>query len=130
MMWKMLVGACLAVASPSVLAQAACADLSKAVEFQLKKAASSSAEGITDNSAPRATLRELRISNSLALVGMNLTLMAQNKCPPRQKPVNPMIYFGEALDCEIATQKGEKDSPRCKMDTWQGVIAPASGSPG
>ena len=130
MLWKIFVAICIAAASPEALAQAACADLGKAVEFQLKKAASSFAEGIADNSAPRATLRELRTSNSLALAEMNLTLMAQNKCAPRQKPLNPMIYIAEALDCELATQKGEKDSPKCKMDDWQGLGSQSSGNEG
>ena len=110
----------LALSSP-VLAQNTCSALNDAVELQLKIAAQSQAEGLGDNSAPRATLRELEISNSLALARMNLDLAALNKCPARTKPLNPSIYLSEALDCNIQMLRGNKDSPACKMQDWNGL---------
>lgn len=117
---KIFLALAIASVSSSAIAQNTCTELAKAIEHQLKKSASNYADGITDNSAPRATLRELRTSNSLALARINIELMAQNKCPPRKDPVDPMIYLSEALDCEIATQKGESNSDKCKLDGWRG----------
>jgi len=130
MLIRLVIGLALLAAGDVAIAQSVCIDLGNAVEHQLKKSASDFADGITDNSAPRATLREVRTSNSLALARMNIELMGQNKCPPRTKPVDPMIYLGEALDCELATQRGEKDSPKCKLDEWRGLSSKTSKTEG
>ena len=120
-MWiKLTAGLLLALLARPAFAQTSpCETLSAAVEDQIKKAASTFAEGITDNSAPRATMRELQIANSLSLARINLDLMVQNKCPPRKSPVDPMVYLNDALACELALQKGDKDPAACKRDTWQ-----------
>lgn len=110
----------LTLCSPA-LAQSTCNALSETVESQLKKSALSWAEGIGDNSVPRATLREIEISNALAIARMNLDLMAYNKCPGRIKPVNPMIYMNEALDCNLQRLKEVKDAPACNMQDWKGL---------
>lgn len=129
-MWtRLTAGLLLAVLARPAFAQVSpCETLSAAVDDQIKKAASTFAEGITDNSAPRATMRELQIANSLSLVRINLDLMVQNKCPARKSPVDPMIYLSDALACEVALQKGDKEPAACKRDTWQSPHA-ATASP-
>lgn len=123
---KILFGMCIAAVNFSALAQPTCDVLSDAVELEIKKSAAVFAEGFTDDSAPRATLREMRIANSLSLAQINLNIMAQNKCPPRQQPVNPMDYLTDALSCELAQQKGEKDSPACDKGNWKRLDDKAS----
>ena len=110
----------LSLCSP-LFAQNTCSALNEAVDLQLKKAAQNWVEGVGDNSAPRATLRELETSNALALARMNLDLATLNKCPIRTKPLNPMIYMTEAIECNLQMLKGVKDSPACKMQDWKGL---------
>lgn len=120
----------IALAGPAIAQTSPCDALNSTVEDQIKKAASTVADGITDNSAPRATMRELQIANSLSLIRINLDLMAQNKCPSRKIPVDPMIYLGEALDCELALRKGENDPVACKRESWHGLSSkPPANSP-
>ena len=121
MVQKKLIALSLLSLSAPLFAQSTCSAFNDAVELQLKKAAQNWVAGVGDNSAPRATLRELETSNALALARMNLDLATLNKCPVRTKPLNPMIYMGEALDCNLQTLKGVKDSPACKMQDWEGL---------
>ena len=112
----------LITATQSVLAQSSCEAFNSAVELEMKRAAYSSAEGIGDSSAARATMHELKIANSLSLINMNLNLMVQNKCPPRKNPIDYMIYFFEASACETAIRRGEKDTTACKkINDWKGA---------
>lgn len=106
------------VAAPA-FAQSTCDALQLAIEAEIKDAALSSVLGIGDNSAPRATLRQLEIANNLSTIQANLTLMAQNKCPARTAPIIPAVYLSNALDCNIAIMKGEKNAPACDKSTWQ-----------
>jgi hypothetical protein len=110
-------------ASTSAFAQSACDALQKAIESEIKEAALSSANGLGDNSAPRATMRQIEIANNLSIIQANIALMAQNKCPPRTAPINPGVYLSEALSCSLAILKSEKDPPACDKSTWKGSAA-------
>ena len=80
------------------------------------------AEGITDDSAPRATLREQKTTNELQLVATNTAIAIQLKCPPRKQPVARNAYLSPALKCVTARMKqGSGDTSRpeeCDMSTW------------
>jgi hypothetical protein len=93
------------------------------IESNLKLIASERAEGISDNSAPRETMRVIKINNYLQVINMNLMLMKEAKCSLRKKPITMGEYMKEALECQLAQMKGEKDSPACKMESWKGVDA-------
>ncbi|MES1241794.1 MAG: hypothetical protein ABUT39_09270 [Acidobacteriota bacterium] len=106
------------VASPSV-AQVDCSAFDAAINMSLKQISSERASGITDNSAPRETMRAARVANYLQVISMNLALMKENKCPARQRPIVLGEFMKNALECELATIKGEKDPPACNFDNWK-----------
>lgn len=107
--------------SLSVRAQSNCQDFETAIDGDTKGIALIMAEGLGDNSAPRQTNRNLDINSKFQLININLQLQIQNKCPVRKTSINPMVYIGEALDCNLARLKGEKDSPTCDTRNWKGL---------
>lgn len=111
----------------SAMAQNTCTALADAVEWQLKNAAQNRVEGIGDNSAPRAALREAKTANSLALIQLNLQLMVINKCPARTKPLDPNFYFGDAAECSTQLLRGNKDTAACNLKDWKGLGTSSEG---
>lgn len=111
----------LSVAQTQQVSQADCQAFETAIESGVKGVALILAEGIIDNSAPRQTYRSADINNKLQIINLNLLLEVQNKCPIRKTPIVPSIYLSEALDCNLAQVKGEKDSPACDMKNWKGI---------
>lgn len=87
---------------------------------QIEKAmASRWASSVGDNSAPRATLREMEDSNGLAQAQIVLTLMQASRCPLPDHAPSIKRYFSAALACSTARLKSSSDVPECKMETWQ-----------
>lgn len=106
------------VASP-LIAQVNCSAFDSAIDSSLKMISSERASGITDSSAPRETMRAAKIANHLQVISINLTLMKEHKCPARQRPIVLGEYMKNALECELAMMKGEKDPPACNFDNWK-----------
>jgi hypothetical protein len=100
-------------------AETLCQQLENSIEPTIKAVAMIKAGGFSDNSAPRETSRQIQVNNELQLISMHLTLLAQNKCPPRSTPVDPSIYMMDALECATATGKGREVA--CDMRTWKGT---------
>ena len=109
------------VFSVSAQAQSTCQDFENAINGETKGIALIMAEGLGDNSAPRQTNRNTEINGKFQLININLQLQIQNKCPVRKTPINPMLYIAEALDCNLARLKDEKNSPACDMMNWNGL---------
>jgi hypothetical protein len=82
-----------------------CERFDHAIDRALKAAASIDAEGVTDNSAPRSTLRELKINNQLQIISMNLGLRRDNGCPPLTEPVVTARYLLSAMKCQVDITK-------------------------
>jgi len=106
------------VASPSV-AQVDCSAFDSAIDTSLKLISSERASGIADNSAPRETMRAAKVSNHLQVISINLMLMKEHKCPARKRPIVLGEFMKNALECELAMMKGEKDPPACNFDNWK-----------
>jgi len=98
-----------------------CADLEKSVDWSTKLIASEISEGIGDDSAPRATLKEIRISNEWKKIDISINLMAQNKCSPLAYTPNPANYLTAALNCSMARTKGENDTIVCNKQEWNSI---------
>ncbi|HYJ31325.1 MAG TPA: hypothetical protein VEW25_13420 [Allosphingosinicella sp.] len=82
------------------------------------------ASSVGDNSAPRATLREMENANDLTIATMTLQLMRDNRCTmPARAPV-AAAYMSAALSCATARLRsparaaGEAGPPDCNRDTW------------
>jgi hypothetical protein len=87
---------------------------------QIEKAmASRWTDSLGDNSAPRATLREMEDSNGLAQAQIILTLMQANRCPLPDHAPSLKRYLSAALACSTARLKSSSEAAECKMETWQ-----------
>ena len=77
-------------------------------------------DDLGDNSAPRATLRETRESNDLALATMTVQIMRENKCPQPKRAPNSSTYLMPALDCSKARREagGSETPAACKRENW------------
>eukprot|EP00919_Chromeraceae_sp_WS-2016_P016758 GHVR01040063.1.p1 GENE.GHVR01040063.1~~GHVR01040063.1.p1 ORF type:complete len:133 (-),score=10.37 GHVR01040063.1:55-453(-) len=79
------------------------------------------ADGIVDDSAPRATNRELKALNGRMIQSMSIDMMIAKNCPLPDQPSSFVIYLSPALACSTEGYKGTKESIAAKCDraTWQ-----------
>ena len=89
-----------------------------------KDLAEREAEGFTDNSAPRATLREMKNANDLTKAQLLFAMMQAGRCPLPDTPPNYIVYFSDALKCGTARLRGTKDAPECDRKTWKKLGSP------
>lgn len=83
------------------------------------------ADGVADNSAPRATLREMRKANELTRANMVLTFMVQNHCPLPKSPPSDVTYMSSATQCRLDMMKGVGGTAvpeSCKRETWKSMF--------
>jgi len=104
-------------AAPS-LASGICASLARDYDQIDKALAMTEAEGIGDNSAPRATNRELESSNFLTRASIMVTLMEAHHCALPDHAPSITRYFSPALTCSTDRLKTEQPES-CKMENWQ-----------
>lgn len=76
------------------------------------------AEGMTDDSAPRATMRAAQDQNALLKAQIALTLMHDNKCSLPKRAPSSITYLLNALKCQTEKLKGNFKSPECDHSTW------------
>jgi len=107
-----------------------CELLAESIEQPLKSIDMARAESIGDNSAPRATLSNLKINGELLLVSMNLQLARDNGCPTRKEPLRTGRYLVAALKCQndilrasfqkdVSKSAGSEIPTSCETNTWQ-----------
>lgn len=85
-----------------------------------KNLAANLSDGLTDNSAPRATLRALENLEGLAGAEMLYAMMKDNKCAlPKMVPLAG-TYLSAALRCDTERLRQRlADIPECKRENWQ-----------
>jgi len=77
-----------------------CAEFNSTIDRNIMEIAMSEIEGETsDKSAVQQGARLAQINNRLSTITVNVLLQAQNKCQPRQKPIDPSIYSSQASSC-------------------------------
>ena len=80
-----------------------CRDLNSAIDHNIVKIAVTEMEGeSSDKSAMQQGARLAQINNRLSAINVNVMLQGQNKCQPRQKPIDPSIYRSQASGCYLA----------------------------
>jgi hypothetical protein len=103
-----------AIGEPSQL----CKQLESQIEGAEMSISANYAEGVGDNSAPRATLRELRTSNEWAEIRVSLSQMQANRCPTLTRVISGTRFMTPALTC--ATDRlGATTPDSCKRSTWK-----------
>lgn len=128
----------LSVCSP-ISSQAApptiCAELDSAIDRNIVEIAVSEVEGeARDKSAAQQAARLTQNSNRWFTIMTNIQLQAQNKCSPRQKPIDASIYSHQALACyearyEIFSSDKEKAAnalatinQTCGLKDWDAQV--------
>lgn len=108
-----------AAAAPSTAA--VCASLATSYDDASKTLAANYAEGVGDNSAPRAALRATEDANSLAQAHMTLDLMRDFRCPMPKSAPFAIFYLLPALTCATDRLKmsGSKSPPSCERAKWE-----------
>ena len=87
----------------------------KSVEYEL---ANNYADGITDDSAPRATMRAVQDQNALLKAQIALSLMRDNKCPLPKRSPSSLTFMLPAMTCKTEKLKGNYKAPQCDSATW------------
>lgn len=114
-MKKMIFGLGLAFLANSAFA--ACTDISREIESSLKSVAAANADGVIDNSAPRATMRNAKMTAELAQVQVLVTQMQALKCTISQEPYIYTKYSQSAYGCALAPSK-----EKCDQSSWESLI--------
>lgn len=83
-----------------------CAEFNSIIDHNIMAIAISGVEGETsDKSAIQQGARLAQNNNRLSTIMLNIQLQAQNKCQPRQKPIDASIYASQAQECYLARLK-------------------------
>lgn len=103
-LWPILIFFMMAlVGCTSETAPEICKELNSAIDRNIVEIAVTEMEGETsDKSAIQQGARLAQINNRLSAVNINVMLQGQNKCQPRQKPIDPSIYRSQASNCYLA----------------------------
>ncbi|MDQ0250802.1 hypothetical protein J2W22_002866 [Sphingomonas kyeonggiensis] len=101
-----------------------CAKLMADYEHVSQNMADNLASSVTDNSAPRATLRAMEDSNDLAKARLALDIMRDNRCTLPKYVPNPARYALAALKCKTArySAKINETPAECKRELWKPEI--------
>ena len=118
-MIKFLTTILLTAGTFSALAQVACPSFEIAIDASLKEIAQNYSDSMFETSAIRAAYQQSKISNELALININVALMAQNKCAPLKAPPTFTHYLPDATQCGTALVQREKNPPACDRKNWK-----------
>lgn len=108
-----------AITSPPAKPLTTCELLSRDwrnVEIELAK---SNIEDIGDNSAPRATMRAIKDTNSIQIAAITLMLMRDHKCSVPKRAPSHVTYMIPAMECRTEQLKGNYKAPQCETSTWK-----------
>lgn len=108
-------------AAPPAPPATTCSILASTYEGASMDLAANRAEGVGDNSAPRATLRAMEDANTLAEARITLDLMRDHKCAlPKSAPTS-IFYLSDALSCATDRLKsqGAGSPPSCDRSKWK-----------
>ncbi|MHA6722852.1 hypothetical protein [Sphingomonas sp. RS2018] len=107
-------------APPAAASTGTCAVLMRQYDGASMDLASGFAASVGDNSAPRATLREMENGNALATAKIALDLMRDNRCAMPKSAPSTAPYLTAALNCRNDQLKASRaESPEsCKRENW------------
>lgn len=88
--------------------------------------ANNDADGVTDNSAPRATMREAQNTANYAKAQVVLRLMELGRCALPLTAPSPSTFASEAMQCRLAQMKAsiadlKAGLPACNSQSWKGL---------
>ena len=109
-----------AAVSPVFAQSQLCQQFDSQIRLAEQNIASEFAEGIGDNSAPRATNRELRVNTYWTQIHVNLVQAQSNRCPPITRVISGSHYLSAALTCATDRMRSGGTTPdSCKRSNWK-----------
>lgn len=107
------------VARKATATSGTCTRLYADMEHLKKSLAMNFADGIGDNSAPRATMREAQDQSLMARVRLTMDLMRDNHCKMPTSVPNGVEYASTAITCRTdQMHSGSLNPPSCDQDKW------------
>lgn len=88
----------------------ACKSLASDYDNASKNLAMLEAQGLTDDSAPRATMRETQSNNILNQARITMDLMKNNGCKSPTAAPSANIYLMDAIKCSTAVMKQSSEA--------------------
>jgi hypothetical protein len=97
-----------------------CASLRDAIEESEKESSELQNELLLEDSAPRATVEQLKINGEYQLIGANLSLMGQYRCTPFSRAIIGIAYVAPAMQCRADRLKGATGTrpESCDRTKW------------
>lgn len=107
------------VARKATATSGTCTRLYADMEHLKKSLAMNFADGIGDNSAPRATMREAQDQSLMARVRLTMDLMRDNHCRMPTTVPTGVEYASSAISCRTdQMSSGSLNPPSCVQDKW------------
>ncbi len=97
-----------------------CVGLNRDIQHLSKSLAMNFAEGIADNSAARATMRETQYNSLINRVRLTMDLMRDNRCKLPTSVPTGKEYVSNAISCRADTLSSGSASgpPSCDQSKW------------
>jgi hypothetical protein len=105
-------------AATTANARETCADLHKRYDMIHRAIAGIDAEDIGDNSAPRATVRQLKILSEKQDQLILLEFMRSRGCPAPSTVGASVLYMLPAMECATAKLTGKEMEAKCDESKW------------
>lgn len=107
--------------SPMFASANVCEAFESTITEQIKRVALEllRSEAYPTDSGP-ARLRQQSATNYMAIAQVNVNLMQQNGCKALSAPLDPSVYFLDALACASASRlSGTLNMSECKISDWK-----------
>jgi hypothetical protein len=98
--------------------KALCKSAESLIEDHLKSIAYDSVAGITDNSAPRETNRQLKVVAATNQVQIQQLHMHSLHCPAIQWSISHTSYTAAAFGCSVASTSNDEFKEKCNRKNW------------
>lgn len=99
-----------------------CKDLVASVTLGEQNLADTFAQGVADDSAPRANLRATQSVAEMQRIAINLELMRDHHCAPLPHAISVGAYLTQAIECRTAIMRGgDKPEPSIAPITHSGM---------
>ena len=109
-----------AASSPAASGAGICVALNSRIEDDQKTLATLGAEGLGDDSAPRATMRAAQATEAVSEAQANIALLEAHHCSAYARPISDGAYMNDALVCHLARVKATDATaiPECDQTKW------------
>lgn len=98
--------------------KAMCKSAESLIEDHLKSIAYDSVAGITDNSAPRETNRQLKVVAATNQILIQQLHMQSLHCPAIQWSISHSAFTSAALNCSLASTSNDEYKEKCNRKNW------------